>query len=173
MRLFVAINFSNELKARLLDARNKLSLCSRNGSFSNPENLHLTLVFIGECNTNEVLAVKSIMDSFSFPAFSIQLDKIGKFVREGGDIWWVGIKADAALFELQSTLTKKLIEQGFEIEQRPYKPHITIGRRVITDVGPWNADKFSEIVTSIELMKSERSNGKLVYTTLYTKKSAE
>ena len=59
MRLFVAICFSDEIKALLSSVCQKLKTQSLSGNFTRPENLHMTLAFIGE--SNRVAAVKSAM----------------------------------------------------------------------------------------------------------------
>ena len=55
------------------------------------------------------------------------------------------------------------------MDGRKYNPHITLGREVVTDVSPWRIEPFGETVTSVELMKSERIDGKLTYTAIFSK----
>ena len=52
-----------------------------------------------------------------------------------------------------------------------YSLPITIGREVVMKAEPWQTPPFGETVTKIELMKSERINGKLTYTAIYERKS--
>lgn len=68
MRLFVAINFSDTTRAKLLSLRNELQSRSECGRFSLPENLHLTLAFLGECDEKQIIKVKQVMNSI-FRAF--------------------------------------------------------------------------------------------------------
>ena len=58
---------------------------------------------------------------------------------------------------------------GFALERRRYSPHITLGREVLTDATPWKIELFGETVARIDLMKSERVQGKLTYTPIFTK----
>ena len=167
MRLFVAINFNEPTRAALLSLRDELRSLSGRGSFSLPENLHLTLAFIGECDTKQAASVKAAMDAVSFDPFEVQVERVGRFRRDGGDIWWAGMRADKPLTDLQRDLTGKLIDAGFRLEKRDYKPHITLGREVVTDCTPWRINPFGETVTAIDLMKSERIAGKLTYTAIY------
>jgi 2'-5' RNA ligase len=53
------------------------------------------------------------------------------------------------------------------MDGRRYSPHITLGRDVATNSKPQQIEPFGEIVASIELVKSERINGKLTYTSIY------
>jgi 2'-5' RNA ligase len=169
MRLFIAINFNNETRLCLLALRDVLRGKSQRGNFSAPENLHLTLSFLGECESKQTAAVKSVLSAISFEPFDIMVDRIGRFKRDGGDIWWAGLRESKSLTALQRELTEKLINAGFSLDNRKYSPHITLGREVITDVKPWAIEPFGETVGTIDLMKSERINGKLTYTAIYEK----
>ena len=169
MRLFIAINFNDETRSRLLALRDELRGKSSRGNFTAPKNLHLTLAFLGECDNKKTAAVKSVLSAVNFEPFDIRIDCIGRFKRDGGDIWWAGIRDNRAISDLQWSLTSGLCTNGFVLDNRKYNPHITLGREVVTDAKPWQIEPFGETVSSIELMKSERINGKLIYTETYTK----
>lgn len=166
MRLFVAINFNTETRLGLVSLRDELRLQSRSGTFTAPENLHLTLSFLGECDESETGAAKIVINSLNFEPFPISIDRIGRFTRGGGDIWWAGIAKSKPLLDLQRELWDELIAASFTLERRKYTPHITLGRRVVTGVSPWAIEPFGEMVSKIELMKSERIGGKLTYTAI-------
>ena len=167
MRLFIAINFNDETRARLLLIRDELRSRSKRGNFTLAENLHLTLAFLGECDAKQVAAAKSAMDAINIEPFSINIESIGRFKRDDGDLWWAGVQGSKPLSLLHNELTDNLITKGFRLEKRKYSPHITLGRKVETDTLPWKVEPFGETVTSIELMKSERIGGKLTYTVIY------
>ena len=169
MRLFIAVNFNDNTRSRLLALRDELRSRSARGRFSLPENLHLTLAFLGDCNEAQNAAAKTTMDAINFDPFDIQIESIGRFKRDGGDIWWSGLHRSKPLLDLQRELTDKLIAAGFTLDGCEYKPHITLGREVMTDAAPWRIEPFGETVTGIDLMKSERVCGKLTYTAIYTK----
>lgn len=168
MRLFVAINFNDETRAQLIALRDELRSRSKRGNFTLDDNLHLTLAFIGEVNPNKIDKLKAIMETVAFSPFEVALDKLGTFSR--GTLWWAGLREDKPLMDLQREIEHKLALCGFEMDGRKYHPHITLGREVLTDTEPWQVAPFGEIVTSIELMKSERINGKLTYTAIYERK---
>ena len=167
MRLFIAINFNDDTRKQLLALRDELRSRSKRGNFSAPDNIHLTLAFLGECDTKQTAAVKTVMDATTFEPFLISIESVGRFKRDGDDIWWAGVKESKPLIEVQRDLTNKLIEVGFTLDKRKYSPHITLGREVMTDTEPWQFTSFGETVTSIELIKSERINGKLTYTAVH------
>ena len=167
MRLFIAVNLNDKTRSRLLALRDELHGKSQRGNFSAPENLHLTLAFLGECDSKQTAAVKSVLDTVSFEPFNITIDCIGRFKHDDGDIWWAGLNESKQLSDLHQKLTADLCSHGFNIDKRKYNPHITLGREVVTDVKPWVIEPFGETVSAIDLMKSERINGRLTYTSIY------
>ena len=166
MRLFIAVNFNSGTRTKLLALRDELRENSTAGNFSLPENMHLTLVFLGECDKEQVSSAKNVINKLQAPAFEVVIDRIGRFKRDGGDVWWAGVRENKALSNLQRELAGKLAEAGFALENRRYSPHITLGRRVETEMRPREIGHFGETANSIELMKSERINGKLTYTAI-------
>ena len=169
MRLFIAINFLEEIKDSLVDAIKDLKEQSLGGNFSRRENLHLTLCFIGE--TTKVNVIKKIMEKIESESFELSFKGFGRFKRKEGDIFWIGVEQNPKLIALWRYLTDELIAEGFDIEDRDYKPHITMGRKVLTQKYP-SIDVPDERfkVTKVDLMKSEHINGKLTYTPLFSKK---
>lgn len=164
MRLFVAICFSDEIKALLSSVCQKLKTQSLSGNFTRPENLHMTLAFIGE--SNRVAAVKSAMQQCTGAPFKLSLSGVGRF----GDLWWVGIAKNPALLSLADRLRQTLRASGFQIDARVFRPHITIARQVVLKKA-FDAEicAASMLVTHISLMQSKRLNGRIYYTELYRK----
>jgi 2'-5' RNA ligase len=167
MRLFIAVNFNSDTCSRLIALRDELRAKSERGNFSAPENLHLTLAFLGECGGRQADAAKSALSAVIFEPFDIAVERVGRFKRDGGDIWWAGLREDKRLLALQRDLTDKLTTAGFTLERRKFSPHITLGREVVTAATPWMIEPFGETVSAVELMKSERLNGKLTYTSIF------
>ena len=167
MRLFIAINFDDETKARLLQCQESLRQVSAGGNFTRPENLHLTLVFLGETLPGRVRDIQRVMDCAPAGPFALQFEGMGKF----GDTWWVGIRQDPALAGLYNHLSQGLKSAGFPIESRPFKPHLTLAREVILRPGasPEKPESFTAQAAAIHLMKSERINGRLTYTSIFEK----
>lgn len=176
MRLFTAITFSGEMKTTLYHMVEKLRSYSIDGSFTERDNLHLTVNFIGE--TDRLEFVKSAMQQAVRKAnteeFLLTIGGFGRFKRKEGDICWIGVEEERNLWRLQKELVSELKEEGFfDIDGHEYKPHLTLGRRVI--LGDNFTEKMMEEslaptraeVSKISLMKSERVQGKLVYTEIY------
>jgi RNA 2',3'-cyclic 3'-phosphodiesterase len=164
VRLFVAIQFSSEILTVLQAAISSLRVQSDSGNFTQPDNLHLTLAFLGE--TNKLCAAKSAMELCSVAPFELAVSGFGHF----GKLYWVGIEKNPALSELAENLHNELRQLGFNIENREFKPHITIAREVVSAAPP-RIDIPRTVMTArrISLMLSDRIGGRLTYTELYGK----
>ena len=171
MRLFIAINFNETVKDELVDVIEKLKVAGIEGRFSLRENLHLTLVFIGE--TNDPTPIKSVMETIDETMFSLEISGLGLFKRKGGDIIWIGFKQNSKLQDIQKQLSDGLLKVGFEIEDREYSPHLTLGRQVTykKPVDLKSIEKTLHVIkadiNSVELMKSEQISGRLTYTPIH------
>ncbi|APF26770.1 RNA 2',3'-cyclic phosphodiesterase [Clostridium botulinum] len=165
MRVFYAVTFQEETKEKLIEYKNLVSNNSVKGRFTNKNNFHLTLEFIGEVDEKELSLLTNILYKLQNPPKELITSYIGSFKRRDKDIIWLGIEENKELITLQRNLRNLLINNGFKIENRKYKPHITIGREIVTK-GPIDKNIFSPIkipIASIALMESKRFNGQLVY----------
>lgn len=167
MRLFIAINFNEETRSALVALSKALGTQATKGRFTAPQNLHLTLAFLGECNEKELEAAKAAMDGVSFKSFDLRIGQLGRFKRRGGDIWWAGVSENDQLAKVHRDLTDKLRQAGFQLENRPFNPHITLAREVITRTMPHSLEAFGQSIRTMELMKSERIAGRLTYTAIH------
>jgi 2'-5' RNA ligase len=79
MRLFIAINFNNETRAQLLALRDELRSRSERGRFSAPENLHLTLAFIGEVSPKKLDKITAILETVEFNPVEVTVERLGTF----------------------------------------------------------------------------------------------
>ena len=194
MRLFVAICLSDEIKDSLCDTIEELRSVARRGRFTYRENLHLTMVFIGETSrVDDILDVmEDVAAEFFTEAIPLTLTSPGVFRGRSGDLHWVGVENTPELKRLAKALAAGLAAEGFPIEKRRFTPHITIAREVVIvpptipevkGIYPVNekapgaaagqasntpADirvyPASMLADHISLMRSERINGRLVYT---------
>lgn len=173
MRLFTAINFNEDIKSNLLKVINDLKKESEKGNFTRKENLHLTLVFIGEMPLSKVNDIKSAMDKSVKENFNLDISNFGKFKRGEESLYWCGCEKEKRLMNLQRDLCNNLKEAKISFDVKPFKPHITLGRRCIMKSGfseeefKNNIPKMSMNADKISLMKSERIDGKMVYTEIY------
>lgn len=173
MRLFIAIRFPEEIKNILTKSMTEFKKFALKGNFTRKDNLHLTVVFIGE--TDQEARIEEIMEQVQSAPFQLTMGGFGRFQRRGGDIYWVGVDANPVLTDLYRELYERLRSQGFKLENRPYRPHLTLGRRVVAadnfDCRDFsqNIPQMNMKVDAISLMNSERINNQLTYTEIYRK----
>ena len=131
MRLFLGITFQEEILEEIQQMAQKLKKSSVKGNFTRKENLHLTLAFLGEIDESQIAKIEEAMNNIDIEPFFIELDKMGKFKGRGGDIYWIGFKGSDQLQCLYEELSEKLRKNGIQLEDRPYTPHLTLGRKVV------------------------------------------
>ena len=157
MRLFTAVDFTPEIKDKLYGIINQMKPYTEKANFTRKENLHLTLVFIGEKNQTEYNDIVRRLSVIKFESFKIEFENHGRF----RNIHWIGIKHSDKLAGLQGKIADSLkIKADFD-----YTPHITLAREVIIKSElKLDAPPMEMTVTNFNLMKSERINGVLKYT---------
>jgi 2'-5' RNA ligase len=146
-RCFVAIelpreviNYIREIQA-LLKKKNLFY-----GKFTEPENLHLTLKFIGEIDEGMVEDVRARLKKIDFSDFESSLGDVGVFSRKFLKMIW--IKLDGrGIFNLQKKVDE-VLDGLFEPEQR-FMSHITIARLK----GVPNEKEFLEYIKKVKIKK--------------------
>ncbi|WP_312496195.1 RNA 2',3'-cyclic phosphodiesterase [Anaerosporobacter sp.] len=174
MRLFIAINFTPEVKEQLCQTIQDLSKEAVSGNFTRISNLHLTVAFLGEVSSDRLQDIRKIMNqtAFGIDVFEMEIGGLGKFINEGEFLYWCGIRENETLDKLQQSLIQGLKANEFSVDDKPFKPHITLGRRCRMNSNFEEkefAKKISSIsmkVITIDLMKSENKEGKLTYTSV-------
>ncbi len=173
MRLFIAIEFPEQIKAELEKDAALLQRNCKRGTFTRRENFHLTLAFLGQVMSSRIGEIADIMDVCPSSPIPLTIGHMGRFKRREGDILWRLIESEPALLFLQNDLSAHLRAHGFLLEERDFKPHLTLARRVILKDGVKLIDlsaqmpRLSYTANSISLMLSEQRNGKLTYTALH------
>ena len=166
LRLFIAINLNNEMKDALIDIQDTMRNYGVRGRDTQPENMHLTLAFIGEYDDPE--SVKEVLESIEIRPFEITLRGIGAF----RDLWWVGTENNVPLMAISRRLRRALAEAGIPFDKKKFSPHITIIRRANGKLSDEAADEIAEhggvsmIVDHISLMRSDRGKYGMIYTEL-------
>lgn len=163
MRIFIAIRFTEAFKEPIFDAQDALRDNGVRGNFTLPENLHLTLAFIGE--TDRVDDIKAAVKAVNFEPFEIKTGKLGCF-NGRSKIVWLGIDGEKNLKTIAADLRKNLDERGIGYDQGRFQPHITLVRQPSDMPLDIDIESASMTVKRISVMKSERISGKLVYTEL-------
>lgn len=170
MRLFIAINFSEEVKDNLISTIDELKKYSLSGNYTAQENLHLTLAFLGEVHEKRIKKIRNAFGKINNKPFPITVSDFGSFMIRGEKLYWRGIEENKELEGLQQQLVSELKNEGFNLDEKLFKPHITLGRRCkmrkefSQEAFSNNLTPVSMVVSRISLMESERIKGKLIYT---------
>jgi len=94
-----------------------------------PENLHLTLRFIGNTDGRTYADVMDVLAGVKAPAFDLALKGIGHFGERGRvDSLWVGVAKGEALMRLHDKIETALQRIGLDPEHRRFLPHVTLAR---------------------------------------------
>lgn len=177
MRIFIAFEFDNHLKERISLIQDKLRKLSIKGRWTNTDNFHLTLKFLGETTIEQSKKIEEQLSSTLSLAnvVNLSLDEVDFF---SGDtdirVLYVGLKGELkALQKLYSGIEGSMVKLGYEREKRNFNPHITLGRNVVLKGSFISAKKllkedcnFSFTLSKISLIESNLSNGKRIYTPL-------
>jgi 2'-5' RNA ligase len=174
MRLFIAVNFSDEVKNQLLKIQEHLKSQSSRGNFTRPENLHLTLAFLGETPETQLERLYDILEDIQSSPFTIPFKRTGCFTHSKKELWWIGATKDSPSLPLLKTIHEqllcRLLEEGFPADTRPFNAHITLGREIKhTKPIILNCPEIKVQADHISLMKSEHPKTGLTYTELMCK----
>lgn len=133
LRTFIALDLSSAIRDRLVSLQEKLAGGGAKVKWVEPENLHITLLFLGEVDQRAVVDIcRAVSEAASgVQAFSLTMEGAGAFpnVRRPR-IVWAGVGAGAAeVCALHDALEKPLLELGcYRREERKFTPHVTLGR---------------------------------------------
>lgn len=163
MRIFIAIRFTEAFKSSILDAQDGLREYGVRGNYTQPENLHLTLAFIGE--TERVEEIKAAVDAVKFEPFVIRTGRLGCF-NGRSRVLWLGIEGEDKVKTIAQQLRRNLDKCGIDYAKGRFSPHITLVRQPSEMPLDVEVESESMTVSEISVMNSERINGRLVYTAL-------
>ena len=163
MRLFIAIRLSDEMKKQLVHHMRELRKQGVEGNYTPVQNLHLTLCFIGETDKKE--EIQKILSRIAWKPFRLSLSGMGCF----GDLLWAGADGGKELYALAEEIREGLDEKGIPYDRKAFHPHITLLRRMKGKDGTKFLPPNTEMsVSALSLMRSDRVNGRMVYTSIYT-----
>jgi len=128
MRTFVAVEVHND---EVLNSISKLqSDFNIRATPVSKQNMHFTLLFLGEVSEDTAEDVKQTLSSITFKPIDVSFTHLGAFPNPNSPrVIWVGTDANSAkqLVELAHQVEEKLAPLGFKSD-KPFKPHLTIFR---------------------------------------------
>jgi 2'-5' RNA ligase len=167
MRCFIAIEIPSEIRSALIELQNDLRSAGADVAWTNPDNIHLTLKFLGEIDKKlisevEQVCLKTIAD---VPPFKLKISGTGVFPNARHPrVLWVGLGGEIERLEqLQEQLDERLAGIGFDNEEKDFQPHLTLGRirsnknlrELLARSDSYTLPALSFVVQEIVLMKSD------------------
>jgi 2'-5' RNA ligase len=132
IRTFIAVDVSAEVRARANDLANRLRVSDVKANWTKPENMHLTLKFLGDTDETLIPDVcrRVAQAAKPFTPFRLVFGEAGAFPKiDRPRTVWLGVtEGDEPIVELQSAIEDTLADLRFPREHRRFKPHLTIGR---------------------------------------------
>lgn len=177
MRLFVAIEIPEDIRARIASLLKEFRAISPHAKWVRPENLHLTLKFLGETDPSKLVEVQSSLASTcSAQPISIEFRGLGFFPNARRPrVFWLGIQSSAALANTVAAIDRAVHKLGFPLEDRLFTPHLTLARFNESSLAAsWQSEITQKAVvsfgtftaTEFHLIESKLKSGGAEYTTL-------
>jgi 2'-5' RNA ligase len=130
MRCFLGIALPPDPQKVLQETLVRLRRTAAPVRWVKPENLHITLKFLGELGEDHLENLKTRLAKVDKPVLQLALDGLGTFPPRGTPrVLWAGVRDVAgSLKRLAAELGRAAVRVGVAREERPYHAHITLGR---------------------------------------------
>jgi 2'-5' RNA ligase len=140
VRIFVALDIPEEVRAALGALIARLRPISRAARWARIEGVHLTLKFIGEVQPEKVEAIQGSLAQIRFPdSIEMKFRNVGFFPNERRpSVFWAGVEAGAELGALAAAVETSLAPLGIAKEHRAFSPHLTLARFKFIDNSAMN-----------------------------------
>ena len=179
-RIFCAVELPQEVRAQLQDhiANLRKEIPDVAASWSRVENIHLTLKFFGNVAVDQVASISGAITRAvtEFSAFEINVGDVGVFPKASrAQVLWIGVNDPSGkLTALHKRLEGECAAEGFEKENRAFRPHLTIARirrpdgaRRLADAHLQMAfEPVSVAVKEVVVFRSELSSKGSTYTAI-------
>jgi 2'-5' RNA ligase len=126
MRLFIGIAMTPQVVEQLAAVRARLERPDDGLRWSAPEGWHITLQFLGAATPEQFDCVVAGLRAINAAPVPVCIEGLGFFERSG--VFWAGVHMTPQLIALQKSVVEATRPCGFEPEDRPYSPHITLAR---------------------------------------------
>lgn len=144
MRVFVALELPQKTKDNLERSAKQFAEYSNGGNFVTKENYHITLHFLGNVQPSNLIYIQSAMDAVKdLPAPELAVSQFA--MLRASDIVCARLKQSPELTALHDALGERLETNGFEVEHRAYRPHVTLIRKKSFTL------PFSEVTKSVDV----------------------
>ncbi|MBI4654914.1 MAG: RNA 2',3'-cyclic phosphodiesterase [Nitrospirae bacterium] len=171
LRCFISVELPEELKKNIYVYVEKLKAAGVDVKWVRPENLHLTLKFLGDTTEERLKSINERLISLAkaHDRFYLQISGAGAFPNiKYPKVIWLGVYDSEEIIKLQHDIDESMAGLGFEKDDKQFAPHLTIGRvksmrnkdALIKELITLKEVDFGKIgVINITLMKSELKPG--------------
>jgi 2'-5' RNA ligase len=185
IRAFIALDIPKEIQDCLATISNQLK--EQIGRvpirWVAPQNVHLTLKFLGEVSLNNIEVLKESIktEATGFQSMVFSVGGVGAYPKvRNPRVIWVGVEAPAEMIALQRGIDAQTTRIGYLPDRRPFSPHLTLGRvsrnaktqeiRKVGDVLSGSKIGFLGVgrVNAVHLYRSDLKPDGPVYTKLFT-----
>jgi 2'-5' RNA ligase len=135
MRVFIAIDIDEKTRAVIADVQKqlkaKVDIKKGDLKWVEPENIHLTLKFLGEIDESKLPEIKDITKhtAEAHKNFTLDIESVGSFEGRRGKVIWIGAgKGADELVTLQKDIDGRLEQARYPKEEREFSAHLTICR---------------------------------------------
>ena len=133
LRTFIALDVNQSVRDILRDTIIKLERMGFKGNWTKPENVHLTLYFMGDTYISKITEVAKRMEEriTGFPTFAFNVNEVGYFkTRNFPRVIWLGVEGGNTLKQLHSEVIKSLKLSNIQVTDNEvdFHPHLTVGR---------------------------------------------
>jgi RNA 2',3'-cyclic 3'-phosphodiesterase len=145
-RSFIAIALNEQIHKELEQLQNKLKTSNADVKWVAPENIHITLKFLGNITDKQIEQVKDSIKEIAsnLKQYNIHFATIGGFPTiTSPRVVWVGMDEGVdETSDIYDAIEEQLTKIGFNKEKRPFSPHLTLGRVR----SPNNRQRLTEIM---------------------------
>lgn len=133
MRAFIALELNPDIKRILEGFIRKIRAKNGGIKWVDSNAMHLTLKFLGEVPEDKSAGIEEALSDVAGTnvKFHLQLKGTGTFPQgfgRGTRVLWIGVHGGPQLSLLHDSLETVLERRGFSREERPFQPHLTLGR---------------------------------------------
>ena len=151
MRLFIAINLPADQRRAIFQATVPLREALPTITWVAEDRLHFTLKFLGEQPQQDVRALETALGDVvgRHRAISVEMGGVGAFPNlRAPRVVWLGVEHESKLELLQHDIESACAGLGYDVEGRPFRPHITLGR-VKRELGRSEVQVLEALVESV------------------------
>ena len=178
LRCFIAIEIPEAIRGAIVSSIDSLKKAGADVKWVSPENIHITLQFLGETEEARIPLIKETLDKIllTYSPFYIKIAGVGCFPDSRRPrVIWVGAEEAQPVINLHGDIARGMADLGYREEERNFTPHLTIGRVKSNRNVRGLTGKIVEIrevrfsgfeVRNITLMKSELRPSGPIYSSL-------